>query len=562
MGTTKRAVVDLMAMFCNLEVTKFYYTFWVHFVLVVGVFVYISCFIWFGRRSVVVSRSEEGSNPSRLVFFGIFVVGVYTFLNFLVVFYIIGRLYWFGEDGLLQVTWKGEFRFALIRLLIGGLLFSFSCLYFLPGFNSRPNIVRDRRPELALEFESFLLVMCMLLGMSLCLGTNNLITFYVCLELQSFCLILLLFFGMTKVDYNIRVNYFFVILFSSIILLVSFVLLYLMFGTLVISELFELVRMECDFRSYPFFLGTFAILLFLTSLLVKVGLFPMHVWIPDIYEISSEFFLSLISTVSKIFGFMIIYQFVEGLSIQPDVVIIVYIYSVLSIGYGTLGALFEIRFRRLLGFSAIAHIGYAFLVISSLNSMDAYQYGFFYVIVYILSVFPILCFLMSAKEDNSRGEKPGKRPSFKTGGRVIETVHDLRYVLMVTRSYIGVVGGHIVVVIYLLFSTVFFGLAGIPPFAGFLSKFFMLSFFLASEDYVSAVLVGFFSIVGVFYYLRVIKYMFFLNNTFKLDSYDLTGLIVIDSYTKFILLFFGVVNILSIFLVPIIFLAIRIALLF
>src|SRR5690606_30175351 len=214
--------------------------------------------------------------------------------------------------------------------------------------------------------------------MSVCLSANNFIIFYLALELQSFCFFILLFLGPSSLQTTkAGIIYFLSVLTSSIFFLVGVLYLYWVFGSLQLNELSVLIYTSVQTSEISIINTVFLFFMFL-GLFVKVGLVPVHLWVPNVYAFGKLFPVSLIATVSKLFGFAIILRLLITCSPNLDLFILFEFIALCSIFQGVFGALTQKSIFSLLGYSAIAHMGYTFLVLC-INTEDAYVYAIFYV---------------------------------------------------------------------------------------------------------------------------------------------------------------------------------------
>jgi len=396
-------------------------------------------------------------------------------------------------------------------------------------FSSKTSIAKDLENSKIFSFELIIVFLLMILGMVVCIQANNFITFYIALELQSFSIFILLFLGSNDNLIVVRTSiaYFLIVLVSSVLFLVGIAYFYWRFGTVEMNELWVLLYTFQSSLDFTFFDIFFAIIVSL-SLFVKVGLFPAHLWVPLIYGFGNIFVTSLLATISKIFGFSILLKFLSILVIQHDLFFWLEFASLCAIVHGVFVALSQNLFKVLLGYSAIVHMGYVFLVIST-NTPDGYAYAIFYVFVYIINILPVFLFLLGVKNrvDNSA---------------TFSKISDFSKIKLQTWKDIC---------IFIMFSTFFFSFIGIPPFPGFFAKFFIIKYLIATGHYFSAFIMGLFSVVSAFYYLKIIKALFFSSERFlnksKVDNYNYW---TVSDLVSICIIFFGIFNILFVFFVP------------
>lgn len=214
----------------------------------------------------------------------------------------------------------------------------------------------------------------------------------------------------------------------------------------------------------------------LAGLLYKLAVFPFHFWTPDVYQGASNETTGMIASLPKLGAVAILVRFTA--LVTPDNAVIPTLLGLLatcSMFYGNLVALVQDDFKRLLGFSGIAHAGYAIVGFAALGAQAATA-SLFYISGYILMV--LACFVVI-----TRVSKDGANLSISE----LAGLHKRSPLLALT----------LIVAV--------FALAGIPPFVGFAGKFSILSAALAQHRTALVVLMVINSAIAVYYYLRVIK---------------------------------------------------------
>lgn len=317
-----------------------------------------------------------------------------------------------------------------------------------------------------------------ILGLNLLCYSNDLLLLYVALELQSLAFYLLAAFNWNS-DYNTEagLKYFVLGSFSSCLLLFGFSMVYFAYGTTNLEIIKQLVL-----SSESFNLSLIGVIFILVAFLFKVGAFPYHNWVLDIYEGSATSITAFFAIVPKIILFYLTLKlffltfFLESFFWAP----IVLLSSIFSIFVATFGAIFQKKLKRLLAFSAISHTGFILLAIKTctLSSINAYT---FYNLIYIfinLAVFAII--LLSTTNSSFLGYLINWNHAFK-------------------RNF----------AITVIFTLTLFSVAGIPPLAGFFSKLLVFLSLLNSGDIITAFLTAVLSCIGCFYYIRIIKIFFF-----------------------------------------------------
>ena len=235
--------------------------------------------------------------------------------------------------------------------------------------------IRDYR------FEVLSLNLLVLVGSLVVLLCDNLIILYLGLELQTFSMFILI--SKNKVfikGAEAGLKYFILGALSSGLLLLGVTFLFTNSIPLSIKEIG--IIGDFDIKSL-----NIAVLLIITSLLFKLAIFPLHFWVPDIYEGSSWDVICLLATIPKISIISVVFQ-ILGFS---NFFIVC---SVLSIVIGTIGAVNQTKIRRLLAYSGITHMGFILLSLSIVG-IKTYEAGFIYLIIYMISLLGIFFVIYS-----------------------------------------------------------------------------------------------------------------------------------------------------------------------
>nr|CAD5128095.1 nad2 [Tethya citrina] len=206
------------------------------------------------------------------------------------------------------------------------------------------------------------------------------------------------------------------------------------------------------------------------SLLFKLSAAPFHMWAPDVYEGAPTIITALLATVPKVAVFSILVQ------IGP-VINVVLVCAVLSIVYGSIGALNQTKMKRLLAYSGIGHMGFILFGIG-VGSFESIQASLIYMIIYIIMTVCIFSIILS---------------------------------LRLTKTLIVEISGlsRKDPVIALTLALIFLSIAGIPPLAGFLSKWLILLAGVSSEYYLISIVVVLSSVIAGVYYVRLVQIIFF-----------------------------------------------------
>ncbi|MFN2644868.1 MAG: NADH-quinone oxidoreductase subunit NuoN [Burkholderiales bacterium] len=338
------------------------------------------------------------------------------------------------------------------------------------------------------EFMS--LVLFSLLGMMVLISANSFLTVFLGLELMSLCLYALVALNRdSTLSTEAAMKYFVLGALSSGLLLYGLSMIYGATGTLTIHEVAREVGRLAASNSDRSFL-VFGLVFVVSGLAFKLGVVPFHMWIPDVYHGAPTPVTLIIGSGPKVAAFaMAVRLLVNALpSLAPDWQQMLAVLAVLSIALGNITAIAQSNIKRMLAYSAIAHMGFMLLGLLSgfvqgnwLNRTDAYAASLFYMVIYaIMSVgaFGMLIYLSHA-------------------GFECENLDDMKGLNRRHPWYA------------FLMLVIMFSLAGIPPTAGFYAKLAVFQAAVAAGHVWLAVVAVLLSLVGAFYYLRVVKLMYF-----------------------------------------------------
>ena len=366
-------------------------------------------------------------------------------------------------------------------------------------------ILLSKRPlknENLYRYEYILFILFAILGSFVLISSDNFLTAFIGLELQSLSLYLMAAFNTKNLKSNeAGIKYFSLGALSSGFLLFGISMIYYDTGSFYMQNLNNFTT-----------ISEIGLSLVLISLFFKVSAAPFHIWTPDVYEgsptISTLFFASLPKFASLIFLFRV-YQELNISGIQS----LNYIFQIvcaISLLVGVYGAITQKIIKRLLAFSSINHIGFMLLGIMSYQFMSEGTL-FFYLIIYLITTFGIFAVLLNLRTVEGEFTK-------------ISQLNGLRFTSN-SKS-----------ISMLVF---FFSLAGIPPFAGFFAKFFILSASITDGFFFLSIVAVLSSVIAAFYYLTIIKNMFFNKSEIELlDDNNKIGKVIFISFGLIITLFF------------------------
>ncbi len=330
-----------------------------------------------------------------------------------------------------------------------------------------------------LKGEYFVLALCAMLGMQIMVSASHFLSLYLGLELLSLSLYAMV--AMQRDSHNASeaaMKYFVLGALASGMLLYGMSMFYGVTGTLELQKLAAIVAEGKIDNS----LLVFGLVFIMVGLAFKLGAVPFHMWIPDVYQGAPTAVTLFISAAPKLAAFaMLMRLLVDGLyGLHADWQAMLIILAILSMGLGNIVAIAQTNIKRMLAYSTISHVGFLMLGVLTVTS-DGYSASMFYTIVYALMSmggFGMIILLSRAGFEAERLE------DFKGLNERNPWYAFLMMILMLS-------------------------MAGVPPMLGFWAKWSVLSQVVASGFIWLAVLAVIFSVIGAFYYLRVIKFMYF-----------------------------------------------------
>jgi NADH-quinone oxidoreductase subunit N len=393
-------------------------------------------------------------------------------------------LHWAYYDG-------GATVYGMQRMLVsdpmGHLLAFFAAIAVMISMAYAQSYIASRD---MLKGEFFTLSLFVLLGISVMVSANNFLVVYLGLELMSLSLYALVALRRDHgVSTEAAMKYFVLGALASGFLLYGLSMMYGATRSLEINEVFNAIATG---RINPTVL-TFGVVFVVAGLAFKLGVVPFHMWVPDVYQGAPTAVTLLIGGAPKLAAFAItIRLLVEGmLGLAVDWQQMMMVLAVASLVVGNLTAIAQTNLKRMLAYSTIAQMGFMLLAMTAgvvsgntLSAGNAYSSAMFYVVSYVLTTlgtFGLIMFL--------------SRAGFES-----EEITDLAGLGKRAPWLAGVM-------------TVFmFSLAGVPPMVGFYAKLAVLQALITTNlpgYIVLAVIAVMLSLIGAFYYLRVVKVMYF-----------------------------------------------------
>ena len=338
--------------------------------------------------------------------------------------------------------------------------------------------------------EYYLLGLFALLGIQVMISAYSLLTMYLGLEILSLSLYALVAFERDNpVAAEAAIKYFVLGAIASGCLLYGISLIYGVTGTLQIAEISAALLQSGPDEVVPLVGLAFIIV----GIGFKFGAVPFHMWLPDVYQGAPTCMTLFIGTAPKLAAFALaIRVLAEGLGpLAPGWEGMLAVLAVLSLGVGNVVAIVQTNIKRMLAYSTIGHVGFIFLGLLT-GSRAGFQAAMFYTMVYVLMAAGAfgMVILLSRK-----GFEAERLEDFK--GLNQRSPWFALIMLMIMVSMIGV-----------------------PPLAGFYAKWWVLAALIDAGHVGLAITGVLFSVIGAFYYLRVVKYMYFDDpeDTVPLDS--------------------------------------------
>ena len=375
-------------------------------------------------------------------------------------------------------------------------LFKFLCYFlFLIQILVSRNYLKNKN---LISGEFYSLLVFALIGCLIIISSNNLIVLFLGIELSSLSLYSLIALNRSSfLSSEAAVKYFVLSTIASGIILFGFSYLYGITGTLFIDDIAKFSLSNEISNLY-----LFSYVLIFIGVAFKFAVAPFHMWLPDVYEGAPLPVTNFIASIPKIAFFVLAYRFLYSNPIISDENFssLLLLLGVFSILIGNLYALAQKKIMRMLAYSGVANAGFIFLAIFSAFANN-FSIAAFYIITYSLATVSAISLItfISARKFDLIYIKDFKGISVKSG-------------------YISV-----------LFMITLLSTAGIPLTVGFYAKYIILDALVNRDFIITAVIVVLLTVIGLYYYLRIIWFMFFeedsnslLNIKGKLSLFILT----------------------------------------
>ena len=316
-------------------------------------------------------------------------------------------------------------------------------------------------------------------GSFVAISARDLIILFLGLEMQSLPAYILAAYATQNVKSSeAGLKYFILGALSSAILLFGASLIY---GTLGAVDYAHIIKALSADQNIAVIVGASMVMI---AIMFKLSVAPFHMWTPDVYEGAPVMSVMIFSSVHKIAGvavFVNLLALVMG-KFAYEFSAILKVLAVISLIVGSLGAIFQNSIKRLMAYSAILNVGYVMLAIIADISLEMWRHSFLtYIVIYAVSVIALFCLLAA-----SFGEKADDLQ-----------ISDLAGLSKTKKTAAWSI------------SLVMFSMIGIPPMAGFFGKYYVLFDLVSLEEYGLVVVAIAASLIAAYYYLRVIKSIYF-----------------------------------------------------
>ena len=332
--------------------------------------------------------------------------------------------------------------------------------------------------------EYYVLGLFATLGMMVMISAHSFLLVYLGLELLSLSLYAMIAFNRNSLSASeAAMKYFVLGAMASGLLLYGISIFYGITGTLDLNQLSAAINSQLS--QHPIALG-FALTFIVVGLCFKLGAVPFHMWLPDVYQGAPTSVTLFIGTAPKIAGFaMAIRLLVDGLGdLQVDWSQMLTVLAIASMALGNIIAIAQTNFKRMLAYSTISHVGFILLGLLSATA-NGYASAMFYTITYTLTAAVAFGVLLVLNRKGCEAENIGDLSGLNDGNPWYAA----------------------------LLAIAMFSMAGVPPTVGFYAKLSVLQAVIQVDLLWLAVVAVLFSVIGLFYYLRVIKVMYFEKPT-------------------------------------------------
>lgn len=328
--------------------------------------------------------------------------------------------------------------------------------------------------------EYYTLMLFSLLGMMLMVSATNFVIMYLGLELMALCIYVLVAYQRDVIrSTEAALKYFILGALSSCMLLYGISFLYGSTGSFMYVEMGEIIAASGDDARLAVLTG---MLFVLAGLAFKVSVAPFHMWTPDAYEGAPTPVTAFMSVVPKVAGLIVFIRILVDVlpGLQEEYTTLLIFLAVLSMAVGNIAAIAQRNIKRMLAYSTIGHIGFILLGMIA-GTSAGYSGILIYMTIYLFMTMGVFGIIIMMRRDDIQGE----------------LLDDFAGLAKVRPGYALAMG-------LLMFS-----MAGIPFLGGFWAKYVVFIAVIEQGHIILATLGVLFSAIGAFYYIRIIKYMYF-----------------------------------------------------
>ena len=364
-----------------------------------------------------------------------------------------------------------------------------------------------RHTDGGVKFEYPVLALLATTGMLMMISAYDLIALYVGLELQSLALYVVAAFKRDSArSSEAGLKYFVLGALSSGMLLYGASLIYGFTGTTEFSQIASAVQPSGANLGL-----IFGLVFLLAGFAFKISAVPFHMWTPDVYEGAPTPVTAFFSAAPKIAAMALFVRVVvsafPALTMEWQQIVI--FLAIASMALGSFAAIGQHNIKRLMAYSSIGHMGYALVGLAA-GTAEGVQGVIVYLAIYLVMTLGTFACILALRRD----------------GKMVEEISQLSGLSRTSPA------------MALMLAVLLFSLAGIPPLAGFFAKFYVFLAAIESGLYVLAVIGVLLSVVGAFYYLRIVKIMYFDEPVERFEPMPGTLAAVLGASGLLILFFF------------------------
>ena len=358
-------------------------------------------------------------------------------------------------------------------------------------------------------FEYPILILFSTLGMSFMVSANDLITLYLAIELQSLPLYVMASFKKDNIETGeAGIKYFVLGALSSSLFLFGASLVYGFTGSVEFLEISKSI-VSSDINT-GIIVG---IVFILSGLIFKISAVPFHMWTPDVYEGSATPVTAFFATAPKMAAMSMLVNILYGPfsgAFESWQQIIIFV-SIASMSLGSFVAIKQTNIKRLLAYSSIAHMGFALIGLASPLSSLGVQALLIYMLIYLVTNLGVFACIISLET---------------TEGKTVSKISDLSGL---SKSY---------PLISFSMAMLMFSFAGIPPLAGFFGKYLIFRSAIENGLIELAIFGLVVSVIGAYYYIKVIKIMYFDEPDIQIIKSSSKGLNITNTISTIFVVFF------------------------